>query len=195
MIFIRFARIIIFFDSTKPRKEAGQTLAQYEIELRRLAKDCAFPGYDDEMILDRLLSTCGDEKLQHEVLAKDWDLETFMKHATMKQDIKALTDDMKSEIKAESSEFLRATYAEMLRGRSSKQKMYSFKNTENPVQKNTRFTKPAYTESQQKCLRCGYDVSHNTCPAIGKQCNSSGKLKHFSSCCRTRLKDSQRLIK
>jgi hypothetical protein len=73
--------------------------------------------------------------------------------------------------------------------------MYSFKNTENPVQKNTRFTKPPYTESQQKCLRCGYDVSHDTCPAIGKQCNSCGKLNHFSSCCRTRPKDSQRLKK
>jgi hypothetical protein len=147
------------------------------------------------MMLDRLLSTCGDEKLQDEALAKDWDLQTFMKHATMKQDIKAQTDDMKSEIKAESSEFVRATYAEKPRGRSSKQKMYSFRNCENPVQKNTRFTKPPYIESQQKYLRCGYDVSHDTCPAIGKQCNSCGKLNHFSSCCRTRPKDSHRLKK
>ena len=114
------------------------------------------------MILDRLLSTCGDEKLQDEALAKDWDLQTFMKHATMKQDIKAQTDDMKSEIRAESSEFVRATYAEKPRGRSSKQKMYSFKNSENPVQKNTRVTKPPYIESQQKCLRCGYMTYHTT---------------------------------
>jgi hypothetical protein len=113
----------------------------------------------------------------------------------MKQDIKAQTDDMKSEIRAESSEFVRATYGEKPRGRSSKEKMYSFKNSENPVQKNTRVTKPPYIESQQKCLRCGYDVSHDTCPAIGKQCNSCGKLNHFSSCCRTRLNDSHRLKK
>ncbi len=51
----------------KARKETGQTIAQHEIELRRLAKDCEFHGYDDEMILDRLLSTCEDEKLQNEL--------------------------------------------------------------------------------------------------------------------------------
>ena len=85
------SRLHARFRFNKARKEAGQTIAQYEIELRRLAKDCEFYGYDDEMILDRLLSTCGDEKLQDEALAKDWDLQTFMKHATMKQDIKAQT--------------------------------------------------------------------------------------------------------
>ena len=168
----------------KARKETGQTIAQYEIELRRLAKDCEFHGYDDEMILDRLLSTCEDEKLQDEALSKDWDLKTFMKYATMKQDIKAQTEDMKSEIKTEvPSEYVRATYTGKPRSRSSKKKMYSFKNSENPTPK-----KPMHTGSQQKCTRCGYDQSHEICPATGKQCNSCGKLNHFSSCCRTRPK-------
>ena len=116
---------------SKARKEAGQTIAQYEIELRRLAKDCEFHGYDDEMILDRLLSTCDDDKLQDEALSNDWDLKTFVKQATMKQDIKAQTEDMKSEAKNEvSPEYIRATYTEKSRGKSSKRKMYSFKNTE-----------------------------------------------------------------
>ena len=173
----------------KARKEAGQTIAQYEIELRRLAKDCEFHGYDDEMILDRLLSTCEDEKLQDEALSKDWDLKTFMKHATTKQDIKAQTEDMKSEIKNEaSSEYIRATYTGKPRTKSSKQKIYSLKKTKNPTWKNTRVTEtPA--ECQKKCQRCGYDQSHETCPAIGKQCNLCGKANHFRSCCRTRPKD------
>ena len=46
------------------------------------------------MILDQLLSKCDDDKLQSEALSKDWDLKTFMKYATMKQDIKAQTEDM-----------------------------------------------------------------------------------------------------
>jgi hypothetical protein len=174
---------------TDERKGAGQTIAQYEIELRRLAKDCEFHGYDDEMILDRLLSTCEDEKLQGEALSKDWDLKTFMKHATMKQDIKVQTEDIKSEIKTDlPSKHIQATYTEKSHRRSSKKKMYLFKNTENPTPPKKTF----HTGSQQKCSRCGYDQSHETCPATGKQCNSCGKLNHFSSCCRKRPKEFSR---
>ena len=163
------------------------------MELGRLAKDCEFHVYDDEMILDRLLSTCDDEKLQGEALSNDCDLKTFMKHATMKQDINAQTEDMKSEVKNEvSPEYIRGTYTEKSRGKSSKRKMHSFKNTENPIQKNTRVVKPMHAKNQQKYSRCGYDQSHETCPAIGKQCNSCGKSNHFSSCCRTKTKESQR---
>ena len=101
-----------------------------------------------------------------------------MKHATMKHDIKAQTEDMKSEIETEvPSEYVRATYTGKPRSRSSKKKRYSFKNSKNPTPK-----KPMHIGSQQKCTRCGYDQSHETCPATGKQCNSWGKLNHFSSC-------------
>ena len=119
------SRLHARFRFNKARREAGQTIAQYEIELRRLAKECDFHDHEDEMILDRLLLTCGDEKLQDEALAKDWDVKTFMKYATMKQDIKAQTDEMRLE---ESPG--RAAY-KGARGRSStKFKMYSFRNTE-----------------------------------------------------------------
>jgi Skp family chaperone for outer membrane proteins len=96
-----------------------------------------------------LLSTCGDEKLQDEALAKDWDLQTFMKHATMKQDIKAQTDDMKSEIKAESSDFIRTTYAEKPRGKSSKQKMYSFKNRESSTKEHKIYETTVHRKSTE----------------------------------------------
>ena len=100
---------------------------------------------------------------------------------------------MKSEVKNEvSPEYIRGTYTEKSRGKSSKWKMHSFKNTENPIQKNTRVVKPMHAKNQQKYSRCGYDQSHETCPAIGKQCNSCGKSNHFSSCCRTKPKESQR---
>ncbi|CAB3977607.1 uncharacterized protein K02A2.6-like [Paramuricea clavata] len=60
----------------------------------------------------------------------------------MKHYIKAQTDDMKSKLKLNQNR--PAEYRlhlcrklEKSRGRSSKQKVYSFKNTENPIQKNT----------------------------------------------------------
>ena len=117
---------MLVFGLKKREIKSSQTISQFEIELRRLAKDCEFHGYDDEMILDRLLSTCCDEKSQDEALAKDWDLKTLMKHATMKQDIKAQTDDMKSERREESAAFSRAANVGKPKGRAPKQKMYSF---------------------------------------------------------------------
>ena len=37
--------------------------------------------------------------------------------------------------------------------------------------------------NKQKCGRCGYEIAHEICPAIGKICNSCKKLNHFSWCC------------
>ena len=83
---------------------------------------------------------------------------TFMKYATMKQDIKTQTDDMRLEIKEESPEFVRAAY-KGARGRSStKFKMYSFRNTENPKDMNK--SRSIHTKCQWKCPRYGYDASY-----------------------------------
>jgi hypothetical protein len=92
-------------------------------------------------------------------------------------------DDMKSKLRLNQNR--PAEYGlricrklEKPRGRSSKQNMYSFKDTENPIQKNTEdLTKPLHAESPLMWI-------------TGK--NSFGKLIHFSSYCRTRPKDYQR---
>ena len=56
------------FRFNKAVRQSSQSIAQYELELRRLAKECDFHGYDDEMILDRLILTCKDESLQAKAL-------------------------------------------------------------------------------------------------------------------------------
>ena len=56
------SRLHARFRFNKARLEVGQTIAQYEIELRRLAKECEFHGYENEMILDHIILTCSDEK-------------------------------------------------------------------------------------------------------------------------------------
>ena len=113
-----------------------------------------------------------------------------MKYATMKQDIKTQTDDMRLEIKEESPEFVRAAYKGARGRRSTKFKMYSFRNTENPKDMNK--SRSIHTKCQRKCPRCRYDASYEICAAIGKICNSCGKTSHFSSCCQTKPKESVR---
>lgn len=45
------------FRFNKAVRQPCHSIAQYELELRRLAKECDFHGYEDEMILDRLILT------------------------------------------------------------------------------------------------------------------------------------------
>ena len=44
------------------------------------------------------------------------------------------------------------------------------------------------TGIHKRCTRCGktHPPDHTKCPALGKQCNSCGKLNHFQSVCRTK---------
>ena len=93
-----------------------------------------------------------------------------MKYATMKLDIKTQTDDMRLESKEESPEFVRAAYKGARGRRSTKFKMYSFRNTENPKDMNK--SRSIETKCQRKCPRYGYDASYEICPGIGKICNS-----------------------
>ena len=64
------------FHTTTPT--ANQTTAEYENVLRGLAKDgCDFTDMDDQ-ILDRLVLTCPDSRLQTEAIENSWDLKTFL---------------------------------------------------------------------------------------------------------------------
>lgn len=174
-------------------REPHQTISQYELELRRLAKDCEFHvmhnesiiSYEDEMILDHLILTCGDDKIQKEALTKDWNLKDFLKNATTKQDVKAQTDEMNIDVKHESKDDIvkRVNSDNPSFQTKRKGKIYSFKNTQNP--------KYVHEQKSEFCTRCGYKSNHVTCPAMGKTCNLCGKLNHFSSCCRTKLKETK----
>ena len=77
------------FTFNKAVRQSNQSIAQYELELRRLAKECDFLGHDEEIILDRLILTCNDERLQAKALENNWTLEDFLKYATTKQDVEA----------------------------------------------------------------------------------------------------------
>ena len=64
------------FHTTIPT--ANQTTAEYENVLRGLAKDgCDFTDMDDQ-ILDKLVLTWPDSRLQTEAIEQSWDLKTFL---------------------------------------------------------------------------------------------------------------------
>ena len=183
----RNTRLHARFRFNKAVRQSNQSIAQYELELRRLAKECDFYGYDDEMILDRLILTCKDESLQAKALENNWSLEDFLKYAflTTKQDVEAQRNEMKTGIKNESPDNeIRRVSGKKFAKRKSKN-LYSFRNHENPKRSvnNT-------LQNENICTKCGRDKSHSTCPAAKKECFKCGKIGDFSAQCFSRKIDS-----
>ena len=172
----RNTRLHARFRFNKAVRQSNQSIAQYELELRRLAKECDFHGYDDEMILDRLILTCKDESLQAKALENNWSLEDFLTYATTKQDVEAQRNEMKTGVKNE----LPDNEVRRVAG-----KRFTIRNHENP--------KRSVNDTLQKeniCTKCGRDKSHPTCPAAKKECFKCGKIGHFSAQCFSRKIDS-----
>lgn len=171
------------FRFNKAVRQPNQTIAQYELQLRRLAKVCDFHGYDDEMILDRLILTCEDENLQAKALENNWSLKDFLKNAITKQDVKAQTNEMNMEIKREPSDLeVRRAWKDKSFAKKKSQKIYSFKNRENP----RRNQEMRHSSETKTCTKCGRENSHIVCPATGKECFKCQKFGHFSAQCYSR---------
>ena len=140
------------------------------------------------MILDRLILTCKDENLQAKALENNWSLRDFLKYATTKQDIKAQRNEMKMEIKSESSDLeARKIWGNKRLPRKKSQKIYLFRNRENPKK-----PQDVGQSSQKKTYtKCGRDKLHVACPAEGRECYKCRKLGHFSAQCYSRKPDNR----
>ncbi|CAB4021347.1 Hypothetical predicted protein [Paramuricea clavata] len=144
------------FRFNKAVRHSNQSTAQYELEIRRLAKECDF-HVTKAFKRKRLPS---DESLQAKALENNWTLEDFLKYATTRQDVEAQRNEMKMEIKKESLEVRRVADKRFSRGKS--QKLCSFRNRENPRKS------VSDVKDNKTCTKCGRDRSHSTCPAAKK---------------------------
>ena len=167
------------FNTATPK--SNQTTAEFENELRGLAKDgCSFTNVS-EHILDRLIITCTDKNLQSEALEEEWDLDKFLKKSTTRTNVAAQKSELFPDIKMEADEEVR-----MVKRRD---KIYSYKNTKNPADRRKDVysrdeNRKSYSgDEKTKCSRCGYDKKHRTCYAIGQKCHTCSKYGHFSSQC------------
>ena len=111
----------------KAVRQPCRSVAQYELELRRLAKECDFHGYENEMILNRLILTFKDDDLQAKSLENNWSLRDFLKYATTKQDTKVQRDEMKTTMKSEPLDLeIRRIWKGSRCQRKKSRKIYSF---------------------------------------------------------------------
>ena len=149
------------FNTRTQSKE--ETIDQYVLELRLIAKNCVFGNLEEQLIRDRIVCGTHSEDVRQRLLRAD-DL-------TLERAISICRADAESK---QSAQYISETSAEVF---GLKQKSGTRYNT-------TR--KPSEEPTQQKrvCGNCGITHPRKQCPTFGKQCLNCNKFNHFARCCR-----------
>lgn len=148
------------FNTRTQSKE--ETIDQYVLELRLIAKNCAFGNLEEELIRDRIVcGTCSEDVRQRLLRVDD---------LTLEKAISICRADAESK---KSAQYISETSAEVF-GR--RQKSGTRHNT------NFKFTrKPSEEPAQRKrvCGKCGIAHPRKQCPAYGKQCLKVQQVQPF----------------
>ncbi|XP_038058795.1 uncharacterized protein K02A2.6-like [Patiria miniata] len=165
-------------------QNAGETVAQYSVELQTLAGPCKFGSFLDDALRDRLV--CGIRSLfiQKHLLTKDG--LTFSKAIELAKTLETATKDQQ-DIKAQGDS--NTTTVQAVHQVQQRQKQRSNKP---PMRRDQRSSYPRL--SGPLCQNCGYASTHRTCPAKGQHCKSCNKIGHFSKVCRSRPKQMRAVL-
>ena len=154
-------------------QQPGEDASQFATALRALAAKC---GYREQMvgelIRDRLVAGCKDEKIRERFLQEPDSL-TLEDALKLAQTFERAISEMKA-VKEETMAVLDRISAPS--SQRSDRKACDFK-----------FPKPT-SDNPIKCFNCGYrghKSNSSACPAIGKTCNMCGKTGHFGRVCRS----------
>lgn len=149
-------------------QKSAETVAEYLVELRRLATTCKFGTFLEEALRDRFVCGLSSETTQRRLLAKkDLDLKTATDLAVAMEIANSDTLIIKGEMPA---------INKVQQGRGS-----------TTSHKPGRHSKANKTN---KCFRCGAIHDPNTCKYKNATCNFCKKVGHISPACFSKKKDA-----
>ena len=154
----------------KTRPEAGEATVTYATRLREKANECEFGDMQDDRILEHLIQTIENQHLIQKCISKSWTLQQFLTEAGQIEDFSQQVQDMKTE----------PTNFEIAKVVTRRNKHRS----EHPVH-------DGRDGNPEQCSYCGLTRAHpkgKNCPAYGVQCDICKKFNHFSSLCRTNIR-------
>ena len=150
----------------KRNQAAGESVAQFIAELRRLARHCEFKTFLEEALRDRFVCGLHSKAIQNRLLTvKDLTLSTALETAVgMEAAAKEVT-----ELQASSRAAAGVTAAK------------------------GDVLKVTTTIGQKSCYRCGrYDHMPAHCPVKGFRCHNCGRVGHIKRVCKQPKKPFQR---
>lgn len=153
-----------------------ETMAQYVTRLRVLAKTCNFTDNDDA-IIDQVIEKCESGKLR-KTLLKDLELtlDKILSTAHLYESISHQSEQFERTKKNDHIDISEADddYCNKLNYKMRKSNIAIPQKSSNNSNSNI-------------CYRCGSNkhLAHQCEVAMGKTCNTCGKLNHFSNVCRS----------
>ena len=147
-----------------------ETIDQYMMELRLIAKNCSFANLEVQFVRNRLVCCMNSEEvcqrlLKVEELTLDKAISICRAHEETKKNAQYLDDSSTVEVCDLKKKSVRPTQ----RNSTSTQRARDSTDTPNKIQ----------------CNNCGLQHPKKQCPAFGKQCRKCNKLNHFAKCCRS----------
>lgn len=148
-------------------QKEGETIDQFVVELKTMAKNCEYSVLTDQMIRDRVIFGIVDEKVKGQLLKEDVDkltLERVLAHCRAAE----ATSIQLKEMTSKDVHALKYRSNAVVKGRPTSRQHIPQKRT-------------------FKCRNCGNVHGLNECPAYGKRCLKCGKMNHFQKMCRSTI--------
>ena len=156
------------FNTRNQGKE--ETVNQYVVVLKLLAKNCKFGILEDEMIRDRLVCGITSERVKGRLLRER---ELSLDKAMLICQIEEESNKQMKLLSEEGPE----TVVQVVKRTPHYEKPVRSKPLDKEERKHV---------SQQSCGNCGFTHHRSQCPALGKKCYQCGRLNHFSHMCRSK---------
>ena len=143
-------------------QKTDQTIDEYVMELKLIAKNCGYGELEDDLVRDRIVCgvTSGQIKerlLREEELTLEKTMRICRAAEESKKQVKLMHDDKPTSI-------------------------HGIKQEHKSQKKGKALPKPP---SKQQCGNCGKSHPKRQCVAYGKECRKCGKLSHFAKFCRS----------
>ncbi len=156
----------------------GESISDYIVELRSLARTCNFAAFLDRQLRDRLVSGVYDKKLQTALLAEGNAL-TFESACQ-----KALNLEL---VAAEQQQMIKVEKVDQIDFQRNFGRKPTPRKSERPGGSRSQTSKQRPPGKQIfNCYNCGGSHAVNACPAYNQVCASCQGWNHFAKMCRTR---------
>jgi len=181
---------------SEARQLAHETVDQYMLRLRKLAKPCDWGAELDNMLRDRLILGCSDVHARSRAFRKPNctladALELLRIAETTSQQLKTLYNSDTVNYNQQSSH-RRRQHQPSSQARYKNDKPHKKASSQQKSQYKPDKKKPVKQTSQDQdsCTRCGYEHDERRrCPADGKTCAKCRRIGHFAQVCRTKARN------
>jgi RNase H-like domain found in reverse transcriptase/Reverse transcriptase (RNA-dependent DNA polymerase)/Integrase zinc binding domain/Integrase core domain len=153
----------------------GESISEYIVELRSLARTCNFATFLDRQLRDRLVSGVYDKTLQNALLAEGNTL-TFESACQKALNLELVAAEQQQMVKVEKVD--RVDFQRSGRNRNP---------TPRKLERQVGTSKQRQPGKQIfNCYNCGGSHALNACPAYNQLCAQCQGWNHFAKMCRTR---------